>query len=93
MKAMSPPVAVVAKVLKGRPETIAPGFLGEAVAVLTNELAPPGLYKCELDDEETELLPLLPLLQTRMEISTTSMSTKVSSGLVTIDALPVDAAV
>ena len=42
MKAMSsPPVAVVAKVLKGRLVTITPVSLGEAIVVLTNELALP----------------------------------------------------
>lgn len=90
MKALSPQVAVVAKVLNGRLETIVPASLGKSVVVLTNKPVPPGLYELELDDEESELLPLLPLLQTRTELSTTSMSMKVSSGLVTIDALPVD---
>jgi hypothetical protein len=36
-----------AKLLKGRLEMIAAASLGETVVVLTNELAPPGLYEPE----------------------------------------------
>jgi hypothetical protein len=62
--------------------------LGETVVVLANELAAPEpmlmleLDELELDDEEP--LPLLPFLRTRTEISSTSMSMKVSSGPATI---------
>lgn len=74
-----------AKVLTERPETIAPASLGETVVVLTNELAVPEsveLDELELDDEEP--LPLLPFLRMRLDIMSTSMSMKVSSGPATI---------
>jgi len=84
--------ADAAMVLNGRPETIAPASLGETVVVLTNELAAPepyeleldepGLYELELDDDEP--LPLLPFLRMRVDIMSTSMSMKVSSGPATI---------
>jgi len=68
-------------------EMIAAASLGETVVVLTNELAPPGLYEPELDElelDDGEPLPLLPLLRMRTEMSSTSMSIKVSSGPATI---------
>jgi hypothetical protein len=86
-----------AKVLKGRPETIAPASLGETVVVLTNELAAPEPYELELDEpgsyeleldelelDDEEPLPLLPFLRMRVDIMSTSMSMKVSSGPATI---------
>ena len=71
-----------AKVLKGRPETSAPASLGETVVVLANELVEPELFMLELDDEE--LLALPPLLRTRLDMISISMSMKVNSGPATI---------
>lgn len=62
--------------------------------MLANELVEPepelfmleldelGMYELEFDEEE--LLALPPLLRTRLDMMSTSMSMKVSSGLVTI---------
>jgi hypothetical protein len=72
-------------VLKGRLATIAAASLGKTVVVLTNELAVLKSDMLEEDDEEPlSLLPLSPVLQTRTEVSSTSMSMKVSNGPATI---------
>ena len=66
----------------GRLAAMAAASLGETVVVLTNELA-----EFESDDEEPLLLlllPLLPLLRMRVEMMSTWMSIKVSSGPATI---------
>lgn len=84
------PDADGAKVLTGgRLAMIAAASLGETVVVLANELLMPELMlelsEPGLDDEEPlSLLPLLPLLRTRTEIWSTSMSMKVISGPATI---------
>lgn len=88
-------VGVDAKVLTGRLEMIAAASLGETVVVLVNEVAAPELYEPEsfepelfelelFDEEPLLLLPLLPLLRTREEILSTSISMKVISGPATI---------
>jgi hypothetical protein len=88
---MSPDVADAGGAEVLRLAMILAASLGETVVVLANELAMPEsvfmleLYELELDDEEPlPLLPLLPFLRTRTEISSTSMSMKVISGPATI---------
>lgn len=79
------PDALRVTVLKGRLEMSADASLGETVVVLANELAMPELYEPEPYDEDPLWLLLLPpLLRTRLEITSTWTSMKVSSGPATI---------